>query len=74
MSRPVRLDKQHDNRNNFSFKIMDRIEKWVFRYAHIILPLVLILGLLLFIAFCYTICGASATDSGLTYNQMENII
>ena len=74
MSRPVRLNKQHDNRNNFSFKVSRRIEQWAFRYAHIILPLALLLGLLLFIAFCYTICGASATDSGLTYNQMERLV
>ena len=73
MSRPVRLDKQ-DNGNSFSFKILDRIEKWAFRYAHIILPLFIILGLLLFIAFCFVICGASATESGMQYNQLERII
>ena len=73
MSKPVRLDKQ-DNGNNFSFNVFGRIEKWAFRYAHILLPIFIVLGLLLFVAFCFVICGASATESGLEYNQFQNII
>ena len=73
MSRPVRLAKD-DGHNSFSFKVMDRIEKWAFRYAHIVLPLFIILGLLLFVVLCYWICGVSATESGVQYNQFKNII
>ena len=73
MNRPVRLAKE-DNSHSFSFKILGRIEKWAFKYAHIILPLFIILGLLLFVVLCYWICGVSATESGVQYNQLERII
>ena len=68
MSRPVRLDKQ-DNDNNFSFKVSRRIEQWAFRYAHILLPLFIILGLILFVALCYALCGVSAVESGTQYRM-----
>ncbi len=75
MSRPVRLEKNNTDHNNFSFnKVSQRVEKWAFRYAHIILPLFIILGLILFVLLCYAICGVSATESGVQYNQLENII
>ena len=74
MSRQVRLGKEDNHSNSFSFKVVSRIEKWAFKYAHIILPLFIILGLLLFVVICYWICGVSATESGVQYNQFKNII
>ena len=69
---PVRLGKI-DNDSPF-LNLEERFEDWVFRYAHILLPFFIILGLILFVMLCYAIIGVSATDSGLEYNQMKNII
>ena len=74
MSKPVRLDKNNTD-HNFSFnKVSQKVEEWAFRYAHILLPLFIILGLILFVLLCYAICGVSATESGVQYNQFDNII
>ena len=71
MSRPVRLDKQ-DN-NNFSFNLWRRIEAWAIAHATILIPLFVIMGLLLFVMLCYTLCGVSAVESGTQY-RMESWI
>ena len=71
MSKPVRLGKTDDHSFN---SIFGRIEKWAYRNAHILLPIFIILGLIVFVALCFLICGASATESGLQYNQFDKII
>ena len=68
MSKPVRLAKQDEY--SFSYKM----EQWAYRNAHILLPLFIIIALVLFILLCFAICGASATESGIKYNQFERLI
>ena len=50
------------------------METWLLNHAHIILPILLVLLLLLFIGFCFAACGVSATDSGLRYNHFMDVI
>lgn len=66
---PVRLGKTEPK----SSDIMARIDEWALNHAHILLPISIIIALCLFIALCYAIVGVSATESGLVYNQLENI-
>ena len=73
MSKPVRLAKD-DGHNSFSFNLYEKIEAFVFTYATILIPLFIIIGLVLFVLLCYAICGVSATESGVQYNQLERII
>ena len=68
---PVRLHKIDDSP---FLNLEERFEDWVFRYAHILLPLFIILGLIIFVLLCYAIIGVSATESGVQYNQFKNII
>ena len=70
--RPVRLDKS--NNDNYSFnEVSQRIEAWVLSHANILLPLFVIIGLILFVLLCYTLCGVSAVESGTQY-RMESWI
>ena len=73
MSRPVRLDKQDNGHNSFSFNLWCRIEAWAIAHATILIPLFVIIGLFLFIMLCYTLCGVSAVESGTQY-RMESWI
>ena len=68
MNQPVRLAKVE------TMSIQDRIEQFVLNHAWFFLSLAIILLLVLFIIICMAMCGASATESGLQYNQFENII
>lgn len=68
MSAPVRLQKE------VNMSVRDSIESFIIAHATFFLALGIILMLVVFITFCVMICGASATDSGLQYNQMEQII
>ncbi|WP_405303463.1 hypothetical protein, partial [Methanobrevibacter sp.] len=67
MSAPVRLQKE------VNMSVRDSIEDFIIAHATFFLALGIILMLAVFITFCVMICGASATDSGLQYNQMEQI-
>ena len=71
MSTPARLHKKEEGTLMDLHKKMEGI---LLRYGHILIPLIVILALIGFVALCFLICGASATESGLQYNQMENII
>ena len=64
----VRLSKE----TNMTLK--DSIERFVLNHATFFLALAIVLMLAVFITFCVMICGASATDSGLQYNQFDNVI
>ena len=70
MNKPARLGKEDNNVSPF----LSRLDDWAISHAHIILPLFIILGMLLFVLLCYAIIGVSATDSGVQYNQFERII
>ena len=67
MSAPVRLQKE------VNMSVRDSIENFIIAHATFFLALGIVLLMALFITFCVMICGASATDSGLQYNQLENI-
>ena len=71
---PARLHKV-ENTNEVNFMdIYNKMEGILLRYGHILIPIFLILALIGFVGLCFFICGASATESGLQYNQMENIV
>ena len=75
MSTPARLHKQQEKEVDIMMKtIQQRAENIILRYGHILIPLLVVLALIGFIALCFVICGASATDSGVQYNAMEKII
>ena len=67
--KPARLDKVDD-----SYYLSDRIDAWCSRHFLFCLTIALILFSILFVALCFAVVGASATDSGLQYNQLNNII
>ena len=69
---PVRLYKKQED--TMFERLFQWIERFALRYAHILLPIALILALALFVALCFILCGASATDSGVVYNQFNNTI
>ena len=73
MNRPARLGKEENQGNSFSFNLYGRIEAWVMAHATILIPLFVIIGLLLFVMLCYTLCGVSAVESGTQY-RMESWI
>ena len=59
---------KNDLRSKPSFN--DRIEEWAVKYAHILLPIAIVVGILLFVALCFAICGVSAVESGTQYRMM----
>lgn len=52
----------------------EKLDSWANANAHILLPLALITLLVLSIMLCFAICGLSATDSGVTYNHLQDVI
>ena len=66
----VRLQKQQKTRTEIS----RRIESYIARHFYLIMVLFMLILLVVFITVCFAIVGASATDSGVTYNAMERII
>lgn len=57
---PVRLNKK--------LTISEKVEKWALKYAHILLPLSIVVLFILFVLVCFAICGVSATESGAMRN------
>ena len=72
MSKPVRLGKKEDDFHLYNHSA--RVEEWLL--SHSLLCLIILTAILttLFIALCFAICGVSATESGVQYNQLQNII
>lgn len=70
MNGPARLHKKEDNVSPF----LNKLDEWALNNAHIILPIFIILGLIIFVMLCYAIIGVSATDSGLQYNHIKDVI
>ena len=68
MSKPVRLAKQTE------YRLSDKIDAWCSRHFMLCLTIALIIFSILFVALCYAIIGPSGTESGLQYNQINNII
>ena len=66
---PVRLAKKDNNVSPFLNKIEMKLEDWVWRHAHILLPIFIMLGIILFVLLCYAICGVSAVESGTQYRM-----
>ena len=70
----ARLGKKENDVSPFLNKIEMNLEVWVLRHAHILLPICLIILMILFVFVCYLIIGVSATDSGLQYNHLQDVI
>ena len=67
MNKPVRVQKNDTT-------IADRVDAWCSRHLTLCLAVsIFILGVL-FVALCYAVIGPSGTESGLQYNQLQNII
>lgn len=74
---PARLDKQSNVDKNFfccNSSLLDKVDAWCNHHAIFCLSILFILVSLLFVALCFALCGASATESGLQYNQFNSII
>ena len=67
----VRLEKRPQHNR---WTISNKIEAYIARHFYLIMVLFMLILLVVFITVCFAIVGASATDSGVTYNAMERII
>ena len=67
----VRLEKRPQQDR---WTISNKIEAYIARHFYLIMVLFMLILLVVFITVCFAIVGASATDSGVTYNAMERII
>ena len=73
MSKPARLDKRSET------TFLDGVDMWALRYAHILLPLAIILLILLIVALVATMVahgGANVTmvESGNYYYHLQDVI
>ena len=55
-----------------SFKI--RLDAWIQRNFYIICLVTIVFLLITFVFVCFMICGVSATESGLQYNHLQDVI
>ena len=79
MSSPARLHRKEENSSvnkvsQFYRLVMDTIEAWVLSHAFLCLIVAICLLMALFVTLIFAITGVSATDSGMQYNQIQNII
>ena len=79
MNSPARLHRKEENSSvnkvsQFYRLVMDTIEAWVLSHAFLCLIVVICLLMALFVTLIFAITGVSATDSGMQYNQIQNII
>lgn len=75
MSGPARLHKvQEDNAYSWFNLVMGKVEAWCYRHAALCLFVLMALLIALFVMLMFAIVGVSATDSGVQYNQLQNII
>ena len=68
MNKPVRLS------NQTNYTLADKIDAWCTRHLFFCLTVALIIFSILFVALCFAVVGPSGTESGMQYNQLENII
>ena len=66
---PVRLNKPKSK-----ITLTEWINSFVERNFYLIILLTILVLLTVFVICCFAIVGMSATDSGLTYNQMTRVI
>ena len=73
---PARLEKQPEPNHfdRFLQHILSRVEAWCIKHALFFFTIFIILSLLLFVVLIYALVGVSATESGVVYNQFNNII
>ena len=71
MSKPVRL---HKTTNDNKPHINEWLEALILRHAPLLFVLAIVVLLALFVTLCFAICGVSATESGVQYNQFNKII
>ena len=73
---PVRLHKKEPQNDIYSFynSLINRVEAWVNAHALLCLFVCGCLLIALFVSLIFVMTGVSATESGVTYNQLENII
>ena len=55
-------------------EILQKLNDIIARNFYVISLAIIVLCFILFVFCCFAIVGMSGTESGLTYNQMENII
>ena len=70
---PARLGRVDDNVHLYNH-FFSSVEEWLL--SHSLLCLIILTAVLtaLFVMVCFAICGVSATESGVQYNQLQNII
>ena len=75
---PVRLakteNKTDDVLKTFYHSFMNKVEAWVLSHAFICLIVLLCLLMAFFVCLIFALTGVSATDSGMQYNQLQNIV
>ncbi len=69
MSTPVRLHKK-PTREDY----MRDINCWIQRNFYILCAIAIMILLVVFVVACFTIVGASATESGVQYNHFQDVI
>ena len=74
MSRPARLHKVQENNVSPLIVLQDKVEEWVLSHSALCLFVLMALLIALFVVLIFALVGVSATDSGVQYNQLENII
>ena len=73
MNQPVRLHRKEEN-SSVSQKMVSRVEAWIYSHALLCLIVLTCLLMALFVTLIFIITGVSATESGMQYNQLQNII
>ena len=73
---PVRLHKvEPENQfNHFYNSMIEYVEEWALAHSALLLIIGVSMLIALFVVVIFLLVGVSATDSGVTYNQLENII
>ena len=74
MNQPARLGKKEDTSSSVYDFIMHKVEAWVLSHATLCLIVLMSLLIALFVVVIFAIVGVSATDSGVQYNQFQNIV
>jgi hypothetical protein len=78
---PARLHRKEDKRissvnkvSHIGEMVSEHIEAWVQTHALLCLIVLSCLLMALFVTLIFAITGVSATESGVQYNQFQNIV